>query len=97
MKTIKDYATEAIPFVINSMNEKRYTTRDGSRIIFQNGWVASTVRPSESPELYSVALCDYNGYFDWSILGKYFDTEDGAVICNTEEEVCKVLECIKNL
>lgn len=95
MKVIKDYVNEGVPYVINSMNEKRIT-RDGS-IIFQNGWVASIVNPTERPEKYSVAMCDTNGYFDWSILGKHFITDDGSVICDTEEEVCKVLECIKCL
>ena len=95
MKTIKDYVAEGVPYVINSMRERRIT-RDGS-IIFPNGWVASIVRPTENPEKYSVAICDYDGYFDWEILRKHFDTKDGAVICDTEESVCKVLECIRNL
>lgn len=95
MKTIKDYVAEGIPEVINDMNEIR-RTRKGS-IIFPNGRVASIVHPFDNPEKYSVATCDYNGYFDWEILRKYFDTKNGAVICDNEEEVCTVLECIKNL
>jgi hypothetical protein len=95
MKTINDYVADGIPSVINSMGECR-RTRTGS-IIFPNGRVASIVRPMEDPEKYSVATCDYEGYFDWEVLNKYFETDNGAVICDTEEEVCKVLECIKNL
>lgn len=95
MKTIKDYEAEGVPYVINSMGEKR-TTREGS-IIFSNGWVASVVNPTDNPEQHSVATCDYNGYFDWEILSRYFITDHGTVICNNEKEVCVVLECIKNL
>ena len=95
MKTIKDYEAEGVPYVINSMGEKR-VTREGS-IIFPNGWVASIVRPTENPKQYSVAICNTDGYFDWKILNTYFITDHGSVICNTEKEVCVVLECIKNL
>ena len=95
MKEIKDYVAEGVPFVINSMGERR-TTRYGS-IIFPNGWVASITRPREDIDKYSVAVCNYDGYFDWDILGKFFGTKKGAVICGTEEDVCMVLECIKNL
>jgi len=95
MCRIVDYVSEGIPEVINDLGEHR-RTRPGS-IVFSNGWVASIVHPDEAPDLYSVAICDYNGYFDWSILGKFFATDNGAVICNTEEQVCGVLEHIKNL
>ncbi|MCD7996464.1 MAG: hypothetical protein LUH21_04440 [Clostridiales bacterium] len=92
MKKIADYVAEGIPEVINDMGEHRKTRTDS--IVFSNGWVASIV---EEPDLYSVAICDYNGYFDWSILGKQFETDNGAVICSTEDQVCDVLEYIKKL
>jgi len=94
-KTIKDYIADGVPFVINSMNERR-ETREGS-IIFPNGWVASIVKPTNSPKQYTVAIFDYDGYLNLEILRKHFDNNDGVVICNTEDEVCKVLEYIKNL
>lgn len=95
MKTIKDYIVKGVPMVVNDMGEKRYT-REGS-IIFPNGWVASIVRPISTPEKYSIAICDYNGYFNWNTLDKYYTTDRGTVVCDTEEEVCNVLEYIKNL
>ena len=94
MKTIKDYAAEGVSYVINSMGE-RITTRDGS-IIFPNGWVASIVRPESDLSKYSVAICDYDGYFNWNILRNVYGG-DGTVICNTEEEVCDVLAYIQHL
>jgi hypothetical protein len=95
MKTIKDYVSEGIPCVINSMGRCR-RTQDNS-IVFGNGWVGSIVESIDSPEKYSVAVCDYNGYFNWRLLGEHFKTDDGTVICDTEEQVCEVLEYIKNL
>lgn len=95
MNMIKDYVKSGVPMVRNNMGEKRYT-RDES-IIFPNGWVASVIRPFCDPETYSVAVCNYDGYFDWDILSSEFETDRGSVTCNTEDEVCKVLEFIKRL
>lgn len=92
---IKDFVTDIK--VINSMGELR--TSSENSIVFPNGWVASVLKKEDWHSFngnYSVAVCDYNGYFDWDIL-EMFGTVNGAVICNTENEVCEILIIIKNL
>ena len=61
--------------------------------VFPNGWVASVLKKEYWHSFngnYSVAVCDYNGYFDWDIL-EMFGAVNGAVICDTEDEVCEIL------
>ena len=95
----KDYAKKyGLEKVENDMGETR-RTRYGS-IVFPNGWVASIVkaRHDNNPTnaKYSVAMCDYNGYFDWEILNKH-GAINGAIFCNTYDEVIAACEVIRNL
>ena len=87
---IQDFVDKGIT-VRNDMGEIR-RTRDSS-IVFPNGWVASIIKKDKE---YSVAVCDYNGYFDWNVL-KSFGESNGTIICNTEDKVCKALTIIENL
>ena len=109
--TIKEIAAQGIKSVRNDMDEIRHTTYDEktktASIIFPNGWVASVIRDDENPEKWSVAVCDYNGYFDWNvlqpfgtckkpnILGDHKMVDTGCVMCDTEDRVCDVLQGIK--
>jgi hypothetical protein len=73
------------------MNEHR--TPNKSSIPFPNGWVASIVTLDYG---FSVAVCDYNGYFDWNILNQ-FGAYKGTIDCKDEDEVCKALSIIEAL
>ena len=88
---IQDFVNKGIN-VINSMGEKQIT-QDNS-IVFSNGWVASIVKWSDNT--YSVAVCDYDGYFNWDILN-LFGADNGKFSCDTEGDVCKALAIIQNL
>ena len=93
----EEFIKRAVPKVINDYGETRRTRRNS--IIFPNGWVASIVENIQHPEKnakYSVAMCDYNGYFDWKILNRY-GADDGCFYCKAEEEICSALSIIENL
>lgn len=88
---IQDFISKGIS-VVNDMGELRKTS-DHS-IVFPNGWVGSIVGLDEG---YSVATCDYEGYFNWDILKPYGASEKGTIICKTENEVCNALAVIEAL
>jgi len=92
---IQDYVNEGIN-VVDSMRGLRKTTYSDSyiSIVFPNGYVASIYKDENK---YSVATCDYEGYFNWNILKEFNNGNHGAVSCCTEEEVCNILEFIKGL
>ena len=95
--TIQDYVNEGLEYVINQMREVRKTKHSQYRssIIFPNGYVVIIINKEYS---YSVAVCDYEGYFNWSLLDRFNENEkSGAVICYTEDEVCRILEYVKGL
>lgn len=98
MQKLKEYSEKhGIPKVVNDMHEVRRTSERS--IVFPNGWVASIVDNTEHPERnakYSVAMCDYNGYFDWKILNNH-GAIDGCIYCNTEDEILNACEVIRNL
>lgn len=99
MKQLEEYAKEfGVPEIVNDYGE-RIKTLHKSRIIFPNGWCASIVNKSKYLEepLYSVALCDYNGYFDWSTLVKFGSKPNGGFLCKTEDEIIKACEVIRKL
>lgn len=99
MKKLEEYAKEfGITEIVNDYGEHRKTLPK-SRIIFPNGWCASIVNKSKYSEepLYSVALCDYNGYFDWSTLVKFGSEPNGVFLCKTEDEIIKACEVIRQL
>ena len=110
MEMLKEYSEKfGIEKVVNDMNETRYTRP--TSIVFPNGWVASIVENSgvtvfhpngtrteefKSDKKWSVAICDYNGYFDWSILNQY-GAIDGCLYCDTELEIIVACETIRRL
>ena len=110
MKLLKEYAEKyGVNEVINDMGEHR-KTRERS-IVFPNGWVASIVcyngtdvfssngthiKEFKSNKKYSVAMCDYNGYFDWEILNQY-GADEGCIYCNTELDIIIACETIRRL
>lgn len=110
MNLLKDYSEKfGVKEVINDYGEHRYT-RERS-IVFPNGWVASIVendgidvyhpdrkhtKEYKSYKKYSVAMCDYNGYFDWSILNQY-GAIDGRMYCDDELEIIVACETIRRL
>ncbi len=90
---LKDFVAKGLT-VVNDMGETRRTSE--SFIVFPNGWVGSIVKPSDGSAEYSVAVCDYNGYFNWNVL-KPFGNNDGTITCKNEQEVCRALSIIEML
>ena len=98
MNLLKEYGEKfGVPEVINIYGEHR-KTRERS-IVFPNGWVASIVDNKVTRKknaAYSVAMCDYSGFFDWSILNQY-GADGGCFYCNTELEILIACETIRRL
>lgn len=94
MKTWEEFVTNGLNGVVNDMGETRNTTKNS--IVFPNGWVASIVRSSKDNHNWSMAICDYNGYFDWNKLTPFGATR-GCILCDTEEEVAKALAVVEAL
>lgn len=93
----EEYAEKyGVKEVINDIGEHRRTRKNS--VVFPNGWVASIVWNTQHPGKgrYSVAMCDYNGYFDWSILNEYW-AEQGRFFCNTDLEIIIACETIRRL
>lgn len=88
---LKDFVAKGLT-VVNDMGETVKTTE--SSIVFPNGWIGSIIKAKEGS--YSVAVCDYNGYFNWNIL-RFFGADNGTILCKNEEEVCKALSIIEML
>jgi len=88
--TRQDFINKGIR-VINDMGELRIPSK--ASIPFSNGWVASIVAVDNG---ISVAVCDYEGYFNWNILNNY-GAERGKFQCKSEDEVCKALVIIESL
>ena len=109
MEKLKKYADNfGISEVVNDYGEHRKTTE--TSIVFPNGWVASIVTNNgisvhtneghytvfKSNKKYSVAMCDYNGYFDWTILNQ-FGAIEGCLYCDTEDEIISACEIIRKI
>lgn len=110
MEILKEYAEKfGVKEVVNDYGEHRQT-REKS-IVFPNGWVASIVKNNsvdvwhpngehtkefKSDKKYSVAMCDYNGCFDWEILDQYGAIE-GCIYCDDELEILSACETIRRL
>ncbi|MFA6843563.1 MAG: hypothetical protein WCR33_04100 [Bacilli bacterium] len=90
---LKDFVAKGLT-VVNDMGETRKTSEHS--IVFPNGWVGSIVKPSDGSAEYSVAVCDYNGYFNWNVL-RPFGTDKGVILCKDEQEVCRALSIIEML
>lgn len=109
MKVLHEYAEKyGVKEVTNDMGEL-IGTKD-YHIVFPNGWIASIVPNRgidvyhadgthtveyKSNKKYSVAMCDYNGYFDWTILNAYDDAIGGAIYCDSEMEIIVACENIR--
>lgn len=101
---ISDFVARGLNNVINDMGEIRNTTN--SSIVFPNGWVASILDKNIKPylkqtERYSIAVCNYDGYFDWDILIPFGAVKEhregrGCVETDDEAEVCRILTVIEN-
>lgn len=98
MEILNEYSKKfGVEEVVNSMGEHRRTRKNS--IVFPNGWVASIVLNRMHPEKkgkYSVAMCDYNGYFDWSILNEH-GADEGCIYCDTELDIIIACETIRRL
>lgn len=109
MELLKEYSDKfGLKEVTNDMGENRTTKRNS--IVFPNSLVASIVENNgvdgysseghykrwDSTKKYSVAVCDYNGYFDWNILNKYGGI-GGCIYCDTELEIIIACETIRRL
>lgn len=110
MDLLKKYSEKyGIKEVINSYGEHRHTSERS--IVFPNGWVASITENNgvdvyhpdgkhtkefKSDKKYSVAMCDYNGYFDWTILNQYGAIE-GCLYCDDELEIIVACETIRRI
>lgn len=110
MKVLEEYREKfGVKEVANSMGERRRTEENS--IVFPNGWVASIVENKgmivhnpdgtktirmDSDKKYSVAMCDYDGYFDWEMLNE-FGAIKGCLYCDTELEIIIACETIRRL
>lgn len=107
--TRKEYIDKySVGKITNNLNEVRYTTENS--IVFNNGRVASIVETNGvkvyssdgehltkmSDKKYSVATCDYNGFFDFEILNKHGGIQ-GCIYCDTEEEIQAACDIIRSL
>lgn len=94
MESLREYAEKyGVKEIENDYGEHR-CTREG-RIIFPNGKIASIVEDEKTGK-YSVAVCDYNGFFDWEILNE-FGATNGRICCDTEQEVIDACEIIRGM
>ena len=110
MELLKKYSEKfGVKKVANDLGEYRQTSERS--IVFPNGWVASIVENNgvdvyhpdgkhtkeyKSNKKYSVAICDYNGFFNWSILNQY-GAIDGCLYCDDELEIIMACETIRRL
>ena len=110
MELLKKYSEKfGVKKVINDLGEYRQTSEHS--IVFPNGCVASIVENNgvdvyhpdgkhtkeyKSNKKYSVAICDYNGFFNWSILNQY-GAIDGCLYCDDELEIIMACETIRRL
>lgn len=95
MEMLAEYARKFGLSEVKNEYEETRKTRPGS-IVFPNGWVASIVKSEKFEGKYSVAMCDYNGYFNWSILNEY-GACNGEFICNTELDIIIACESIRRI
>lgn len=107
---ISDFVARGLNGVKNDMGETRNTrmgdSKRGTSIVFPNGWVASIIDETKNPypnqsKRFSIAVCDYNGYFDWKVLIPFGANNDGGegygcFRTDSEDEVCRILTIIEN-
>ena len=97
MKNLNAYINKyGLESVTNDYDEIVYGT--SSHIIFPNFCCASIIaKKDDDGEImcYSVALCDWNGYFDWTVMNEYGAT-DGTFRCYSEDDVIEACEIIRH-
>lgn len=110
MEKVLEYSKKyGLPEYESDYGEKFKTSAHS--IAFDNGWVASiaenhgisvhlpgggTEQEFLSDKKYSVAMCDYNHFFNWKILNRYGAIE-GRLFCDTEQEIIDACEVIRTL
>lgn len=104
---ISDFVERGLNGVVNDYGETLHTVYDDSyrtSIVFSNGYKASIINKGIDKDLntiYSVAVCDWNGYFDWEVLQRFGAEKGkenhGCVITTDEDEICRVLTVIEAL
>ena len=107
MNNLAEYARYYGMDVHNNYGEysETYVGKEYASINFENGYRASILiryqhdcdcEPDSNMLIrYSVAVCDWNGWFEYDKLSNCNNV--GCVWCDTEEEIIKVLEEIRNL
>lgn len=98
MKFLKEYREKfGVKEAVNEFGEHIQTTENS--IIFPNGLKASIINVENEPDTdkkYSVAVCDYDGFFDWQLLNPYGAVK-GCIECDTELEIVIACETIRQL
>lgn len=92
MKTWNEFVENGLRNVENEYGEIRNTRKNS--IVFPNGYIGSIL---EVPEGYSVAVCDWQGYFEWDIFEDSKWDKYGGVCCETEKELCECLAFVEAL
>ena len=84
-----------ISHVENDYGEYVYTT--SGHVMFPNFYCASIITKTDEDGnvSYSVAMCDWNGYFDWCIMDEY-GAKNGCFTCNDENDVIEACEIIRH-
>lgn len=81
----------------NDYGEMVYTTP--SIIVFPNFTCASIIKRWDDDYRhiigYSVAMRDWNGYFDWTAMNEY-GAKDGCFCCDDENDVIEACEIIRH-
>lgn len=107
MNNLVEYARYYGMDVHNDYGEysETYVGKEYASINFENGYRASILiryqhdydyEPDSNMLIrYSIAVCDWNGWFEYDKLSNCNNV--GCVWCDTEEEIIKVLEEIRNL
>lgn len=101
MRKIKDYMSEYS--IINGLNEKVTSRKRENHysILFQNNFKASVIVTTNNGEKdkWSIAVFDANGFMCTKMLERYniCPDETGAIEKYSEDEVCTILDFIKQL
>lgn len=93
MNSWDDYFRAGLNGVRSKNGRVRYSGRHS--IVFQNGYVASILNLTSGG--YSVAACDWDGYFYWDVFPEEDRSTYGGRLCNTEKDVCTALDVISKL
>ena len=99
MEILREYYEKfCVKEVANKLRD--HSAKFNDRIIaFPNGWCASIIQNDYADinlPTFSVAVCDHNGKFDWSVLNGH-GTLRGCFYCHTELDVIIACETIRRL